>query len=97
MSRPEVKRGPDRETFCRVWQNGNSVAEVASELGMETSSAMSRAAYYRKQGVQLKHYPKGRRKLPMEEERSDHRTAEFNIDQHLLRRILACLLEIKEF
>ena len=48
------------EEFVRVWQTGQTVGEVATKLGITKRAACQRAMYYRKKGVPLKKYPKGR-------------------------------------
>lgn len=53
--------------FVRVWQASGSAAEVSEELGITPQSAQSRAAAYRKRGVNLKKMPRtGRAKLDVD-------------------------------
>ena len=42
--------------FVQTWQAANSAAEAADALSIAESSAMSRAARLRKQGVNLKKF-----------------------------------------
>ena len=44
--------------FIAAWQKGESLAEVARDLGVTPTSAQQRASTYRKQGVMLKHFPR---------------------------------------
>lgn len=53
-----MKKHVDAETFVRTWQNAETVADVARDLGITAQSATARAAAYRKRGVNLKRFPK---------------------------------------
>lgn len=94
-----AKRGPDRLTFCQAWQNSESVAEVAELLDMEPANVMSRASYYRAQGIQLKEFRRGRPRSPVSA--SDVNQA-IRVDaaavaatnSALLLEILACLAQV---
>lgn len=47
--------------FIMVWQAATSVKEVAEKTGSKVGSCSGKAKYYRKKGVPLKLFPKGRR------------------------------------
>lgn len=61
----------DQATFCKVWQASSSVGEVARLLGMEKAAAMSRASVYRKSGIKLKKFDKGRPRKTVEMRRQE--------------------------
>ena len=46
----------DPERFVAVWQQSESVEQVMSELGLNYHAALSRAHYFRKQGVPLQKF-----------------------------------------
>tara|TARA_R110000744_G_scaffold17450_4_gene47253 strand:+ start:41 stop:283 length:243 start_codon:yes stop_codon:yes gene_type:complete len=48
------------EEFVRVWQTGKNVGEVAEKLNLSRRACYQRAVAYRKKGVALKKYPRGR-------------------------------------
>tara|TARA_R110002020_G_scaffold15808_3_gene56435 strand:+ start:3340 stop:3585 length:246 start_codon:yes stop_codon:yes gene_type:complete len=48
------------EEFVRVWQTCRTVGEVADKLNLTKRACYQRAVAYRKKGVPLKKYPKGR-------------------------------------
>ena len=47
------------EAFIKLWQTSESIREVAEKTGLTPGGANSRAQLYRKNGVQLKRFPKG--------------------------------------
>lgn len=62
-----AKQRVSAERFVKAWQNAESASEVADELGITAQSAQSRAAAYRKRGVNLKKMPRaGRAKLDVD-------------------------------
>ena len=51
---------PERATareFITIWQNSNSVAEVAKKVGCRKGAARLRAYRYRRLGIPLKDFP----------------------------------------
>lgn len=50
----------DSETFVRVWQTSKCTKEVAERVGCSVGSAAAKAARFRKMGVELKAFPRGR-------------------------------------
>ena len=63
-----VKRGRGRpakvekQLFIDAWNNSTNLNEVASMLGMPTTSASVKASQLRKTGCELKMFRRGRRK-----------------------------------
>ena len=53
------------ETFVRLWQDADNVAEVVAVTGTTEAAARSRASYLRKQGVPLKKFGRGRPPLDL--------------------------------
>jgi transposase len=49
------------ENIVRVWQAANSRAEAAEALGLSIGIVSNTVAALRKQGVNLKKFPRGRR------------------------------------
>lgn len=61
-SEPEVKKGRpatvDYERFVKLWVGAESVNDVAVEFGIKTTSASAIANRLRKEGVNLKRFPR---------------------------------------
>ena len=49
------------ERFIKVWNNSTGASSAAHVLGLKAVSARTRAHYYRKRGVKMKMFPKGRK------------------------------------
>lgn len=100
--RKKGSRGPDKLTFCQTWEKAESVAEVAEALGMEPANVMSRASYYRANGIRLKEFRCGRPRSTVSA--SDVNQAieiihtaggESSDESSLLLEILACLTQVR--
>lgn len=50
-----AKRRIDPRKFVEAWQTSSSAQEVAEKTGLAAKTCTSRASYYRKKGVPLKH------------------------------------------
>ncbi len=48
------------EEFIRIWQGAKNIADAAKKAGLSTGSAIGRAMIYRKKGIPLKKFPRGR-------------------------------------
>ena len=46
--------------FCKLWQQCNSGAQFCEATGYEAKAAGVRASHYRRMGVPLKKFPRGR-------------------------------------
>jgi transposase len=57
------------EEFVKIWQAAESIREVAQKTGLLEQSARSRACRYRKNGVPLKKFLRGRRNNALDWER----------------------------
>lgn len=58
----ELKRRPrvnDRD-FVIAWQTGSTLEEVASKLSLPRCSVQARANWFRREGVNLKRFPRTR-------------------------------------
>ena len=53
----------DTSTFIVVWQESQTLDEVAEKTGLSKTSASTRAAGLRARGVELKLYPRGRQQV----------------------------------
>ena len=60
MKRPNKPVSP--EEFIKVWQTGASTKEIAEKLKMNASACCQRAGNYRKHGIPLRNFPRGRRR-----------------------------------
>jgi transposase len=56
-----------RQRFARVWNNAESVAAAAKQLGIGIANAYTRANYLRNCGVALKRFPRGPKPKPKPE------------------------------
>tara|TARA_Y100000310_G_scaffold301784_1_gene338557 strand:- start:151 stop:441 length:291 start_codon:yes stop_codon:yes gene_type:complete len=52
----------EKQIFIDAWNNSTNLNEVASMLGMPTTSASVKASQLRKSGCELKMFRRGRRK-----------------------------------
>jgi hypothetical protein len=50
------------ETFIMAWQAAESSDELMQRFGLTRHGLYSRAVYYRRKGVQLKRFPRRKRK-----------------------------------
>lgn len=53
----------DARRFVLIWNSAGSLAEVADKAGITQESASTRAHRYRKRGVPLSKFPRGRKPL----------------------------------
>lgn len=51
------------EEFARIWNGAASVAEVVRRTGSTKSAVQTRAGDYRRRGIALKRFPRGRKAL----------------------------------
>ncbi len=58
-SMPRKNYGISRDDFCRIWQTAGCVQDVATKTGIPVRSCASRAAFYRKRGINLKRFNSG--------------------------------------
>lgn len=54
------------EEFVQIWQRSGTLTEAADALGVGNQSASVRAMRYRKRGVKLKMFSRGRDSLDVE-------------------------------
>ncbi|KKW46545.1 MAG: hypothetical protein UY96_C0003G0048 [Parcubacteria group bacterium GW2011_GWB1_56_8] len=46
----------DAETFIKTWQEGDSIMEIAKDLGVKETYVKNRAGMFRQKGVPLKKF-----------------------------------------
>lgn len=56
-----MSQGLSRKAFTAIWESSASLAEVEQRTGIKASIAAARAALYRREGIDLKTFPPGRK------------------------------------
>ncbi len=83
--KPKGKSGPGKAEFVSAWLGSASVAEVAEKMDMTPANVMARASFYRKQGIELPQFRRGRRKDENARTETSLIMGRFSVIQEVLR------------
>lgn len=83
--KPKGKSGPNQEEFVAIWMGASSIAEVAEKTNMTPANVMARASFYRKQGIDLPQFKRGRRRDEAMREKTDQLMGRLSIIREVIQ------------